>query len=139
MAINVVATDGDASSAGPGMITLGNGSATYGVALPLDAANMAPTDVEILVGPDPGIVMGDPGNFGGFWPEGYTVELRNPATGEWVLLGDLSERSRFEVDDPATAVSSTGRIEVRVSGTLNPNFGTPSVFVSARVTGVIDE
>lgn len=139
MAINVIATDGDASSAGPGMVSLGSGSATFGVALPLDAANLAPTEVEILVGPDPSIVMGDPGSFGGFWPEGYTVELRQPGTDEWVLLGDLSERSSFDVDDPATALSSTGRIEVRISGTLNQNFGAPSVFVSARVSGVIDE
>jgi hypothetical protein len=42
------------------------------------------------------------------------------------------------VSDPASAVSATGRIEVRVSGTLDASFGTPNVFISAAVTGTID-
>ena len=57
------------------------------------------------------------------------------------MLGDLSERSTFEIDDPSTAISPTGRIEVRITGAeeIDPNFGQASVFVSAEVRGVIGE
>jgi len=138
MAITVVGTEGDANSGGPGMVMLGDGSVTYGIGLPLEAAGLAATEVEIVVGPDPSFVLTDQGGFGGF-PEGYTVEVRKPGTDEWVLVGDLSQRSRFEIDDPSGALSPTGRIEVRITGRLDPNFGQPSVFVSAQVTGVIGE
>ncbi|MBA2263271.1 MAG: hypothetical protein H0W10_01240 [Chloroflexi bacterium] len=140
MAITVVGTEGDAVSGGPGMVMLGDGSVTYGIGLPLEAAGLAATDVEIVVGPDPSFVLTDQGGFGGFLPQGYTVEVRRPGTDEWVLVGDLNQRSRFEIDDPSTAITPTGRIEVRVTGRLDPNFGQPpSVFVSAQVTGVIGE
>jgi hypothetical protein len=36
-------------------------------------------------------------------------------------------------------LSPTGRIEVRITGQLDPNFGQPSVFASAQVSGVIGE
>ena len=54
------------------------------------------------------------------------------------LLGDLSEGSTFEVENPASALGPTGLIEVRVSGRTDPNFGQSGVFVSAEVEGVID-
>jgi hypothetical protein len=122
------------------MIILGEGSVVYSVALPLEAADMAPTSLEILVGPDPSMVLGDQGGFGGFWPVGFTVEVRHPTSGEWTMLGDLSETSRFDIADPATAMSETGRIMVRITGVAaNPQFGQQGVFVSAEVSGVIDE
>ncbi len=140
MAVAVLATEGDASSGGPGMMILGEGSVTYSVALPLEASDMAVAELEILVGPDPSIVLGDQGGFGGFWPEGFTLEVRDPATGAWTMLGDISRQTRFEIDDPASAMSGTGRIEVRVTGIeAGANFGQPGVFVSARATGVIGE
>ncbi|MBA2264752.1 MAG: hypothetical protein H0W17_00010 [Chloroflexi bacterium] len=140
MGVAVLSTEGDTSSGGPGMVVLGEGSVTYSIALPLDATDMAVSELEILVGPDPSIVFGEQGGFGGFWPEGVTLEVRNPASGEWALVGDLSERSTFDIDDPDTAMSDTGRIEVRITGVEpDPNFGEASVFVSARATGVISE
>ncbi|MGH2418138.1 MAG: hypothetical protein ACRDFY_07370, partial [Candidatus Limnocylindria bacterium] len=141
MAVAILATDGDANNGGPGMVMLGNGSVTYSIALPLEATDMTVSELSLLVGPDPSMVIGDQGGgFGGFWPQGFTLEVRDPQSGEWTVLGDLNERSRWEIDEPATAISSTGRIEVRVTGTeVDPNFGQGSVFVSAEATGVIGE
>ena len=140
MGVTVLETDGDTTNSGPGMVTLGEGSATYGIALPLEATDMAVSELEILVGPDPSMVLGDQGGFGGFWPPGFTIEVRHPTSGAWTLLGDISERSRFEIDDPGTAISRTGRIEVRLTGVgQNQDFGQASVFVSARASGVIGE
>jgi hypothetical protein len=120
---------------------LGEGSATFSVALPLEATDMAVAELEILVGPDPSMVLQDQGGFGGgFWPEGFTLEVRNPGSGEWATIGDISQRTRFEIEDPATAISESGRIEARITGVEgNANFGQTGVFVSARAEGVIGE
>lgn len=140
MTTAIIGTDGDAGSGGPGMVMLGNGSAIFSVALPLEATGMEVTELDILTGPDPGMVLQDQGGFGGFWPQGFTLEVRDPTSGEWTMLGDLNERSRWEIDDPSTAMGDSGRIEVRVSGSnIDPNFGQASVFVSAQVTGTIAE
>jgi len=113
---------------------------TYSIALPLEATDMRVSDLAILVGPDPSMVFGDQAGFGAFWPAGFTLEVRDPSTGEWKLVGDISQESRFEIDDPGSAMSETGRIEVRITGTeVDPNFGQPAVFVSATATGVIGE
>jgi hypothetical protein len=84
-------------------------------------------------------MLGQPGDFGGFWPDGFTVEVRDATTGEWTMVGELANGSSFDIDDPSTALSSTGLIEVRVSGESDPNFGQSGVFVSAEVRGVIDQ
>jgi len=140
MSIAVIASDGDASSGGPGMMMIGEGSVTFGVTLPLEASGMAVSELTVIVGPDPHMVFNEQGGFGGFWPAGFTAEIRDPQTGEWSPLGDISQDSSFKIDDPATAISSGGRIEVRISGgQIDPNFGQASVFVSAEVTGVIGE
>lgn len=140
MVVSVVERTGDAGDAGPGMMMISDGSATFGIALPLEASGMEVTELEILAGPDPGMVIGEGGGFGGMWPPGFTIELRDPQTGEWGPLGDLSQESRYEIDDPSTAIDEAGRIEVRVTAEgINPNFGANTVFVSARVTGVIGE
>ncbi len=140
MAVAVLETEGDASSGGPGMVILGDGSVTYSIALPLEATDMAVSELEILVGPDPSMVLMEQGGFGAFWPEGYTLEVREPSTGVWTTVGDLSQRSTFEIEDPASAISPTGRIEVRITGVeADPNFGQASIFVSARAAGVIGE
>jgi hypothetical protein len=140
MSVAVLSTEGDATNGGPGTMILGDGSVTYSIALPLEATDMAVTELEILVGPDPSMVLGNQGGFGGFWPEGFTLEVRDPTSDAWTLLGDISQRSSFEIDDPGTAISATGRIEVRITGVeQNPNFGQSSVFVSARAAGVIGE
>ena len=140
MGVAVLSTEGGASSAGPGTVLLGDGSATYSIALPLEAADMTVSELEILVGTDPSMVLGDQGQVAGMWPEGFTVEVLDPTSGAWNLLGDLSRQTTFEIDDPSTAISQGGRIEVRVSGVeQDPNFGQMSVFVSARAAGVIGE
>jgi len=140
MSVAVLETEGNTSNGGPGVILIGEGSATYSIALPLEATDMAVSDLDIVVGPDPSMVIGDQGGFGGFWPEGFTLEVRDPSSGNWVLVGDISERSRFEIEDPGIAISDSGRIEVRITGVeQDPNFGQPGVFVSARAAGVIGE
>jgi hypothetical protein len=133
-----VQPDGEVDVVGPGTAAILSGSATFGITLPLEASGMAVSELEIIVGPDPSTVSQDPGTFGGFWPAGFVVELLDPATGAWTLLGDLAEGNRFDIADPATVIGTTGRIEVRVSADEpDPNFGQPSVFVSARAEGVI--
>ncbi len=86
-------------------------------------------------------MLQDQGGFGGgFWPPGYHPRGPRPGRAANGPLGDISRAARFEVDDPTTAVSDSGRIEVRVTGVAaDPNFGQAGVFVSARVTGVIGE
>lgn len=140
MSVSVIATEGDANSGGPGMMFVGDGSVTYSVTLPLEVSDIEVSELTIIVGPDPGMVFSDQGGFGGFWPVGFTAEVRNPQTGEWLQLGDISQDATFEIDDPATAMSAGGRIEVRITGgQVDPNFGQASVFVSADVRGVIGE
>jgi hypothetical protein len=140
MSVAVLSTEGDASSGGPGTVLLGDGTVTYSVALPLDATGMDVSELEILVGPDPSMVLGDQGQFGGFWPEGFTLEVRDPVSGTWSVLGDISQQSAFEIDDPGSAISDTGRIELRITGVeQDANFGQATVFVSARAAGVIGE
>lgn len=135
-----VTTEGDATINGPATASLVSGSATFGISLPVTASGIAVTAVEIVVGPDVSSALQDPGGFGGFWPPGYLVELRHPASGEWSVLGDLAEGHLFRIDDPASAISDTGLIEVRISvEQADPNFGQPGVFASATVTGVIGE
>jgi hypothetical protein len=99
---------------------------------------MEVTAIELIAGTDPGMAIMDGGGFPGMWPPGYSVEIRDAATGEWTVIGDLSAGNRFEIEDPSSAISASGRIDVRVTaGAPDPNFGDPSVFVTASVEGVI--
>jgi hypothetical protein len=142
MSVIVRDLEGDASAAGMGgLVAMTEGAATFDIALPLEASGMAADQVDIIIGSDLSMVL-DPRDFGGggFWADGFSAELRNPATGEWTPLGDLSQRTRFTIDDPAAAISPAGRIEVRVRAEgANPNFGPTTVVVSAEVSGVIGE
>jgi hypothetical protein len=86
------------------------------------------------------MLIGDSGDFGGAWPAGAIIELRDARSGEWTVLGDLADASRFSVDDPEAAIGPNGRIEVRVrADELDPNIGENSVIISARVEGVVGE
>jgi hypothetical protein len=139
MGVEVLATDGQADPGGAGTMLLDEGSATWSIALPLEAAGIVANEVEIIVGPDPSSVFGDPGGFGGFWPNGFIVEVQDPTSGEWAELGDLGVANRFTIDDPSTALSGTGRIVVRVTGVpTNPDFGQGGVYPSAQVSGVLE-
>jgi hypothetical protein len=139
MSVTMTDTEGDVAGGFEfGSVIINDGSATFSIGLPLEASGLEPTSVEILVGPDPSVVLGNPGDFGGFWPDGFTLEVRDTATGAWTMLGDLNNGGSFDIDDPASALGPTGLIEVRVSGQTDPNFGQSGVFVSATVRGVID-
>jgi hypothetical protein len=139
MGVEVIATEGQADPGGAGSMLLGEGSATWSIALPLEAARIVASEVEIIIGPDPGSVFSDPGGFGGFWPPGFIVEVQDPTSGEWAELGDLSVANRFTIEDPSTALSDTGRIIVRVTGVpANPEFGQGGVYPSAQVSGVLE-
>ena len=136
-----VATDGGAALLDSATVALGGAagaSAIFGISLPLEASDMEVTAIELIAGTDPSMAIMDGGGFPGAWPEGYSVEVRDPRTGDWSVVGDLSAGNRIELDDPAGALSAAGRIDVRVTaGAPDPNFGDPGVFVTARVEGVI--
>ena len=136
-----VATDGGATLLDSAMVALGReagANAIFSISLPLEASEMEVTELELIAGTDPGQAIMDGGAFPGMWPPGYTIEIRDPRTGEWEVVGDLSTNNRFDIEDPSGAVSAAGRIDVRVTaGAPDPNFGDPSVFVTARVAGVI--
>jgi hypothetical protein len=136
-----VATDGGARLIDTATVALGGESganAVFSISLPLEASEMDVTALELIVGTEPGMAIIDEGVFPGLWPPGYSVEVRDPRTGDWTVVGDLSAGNRIDIDDPSAAVSAAGRIDVRVTaGEPDPNFGDPSVFVSARVEGVI--
>jgi hypothetical protein len=135
-----VATEGDVTHAGPGAVSVIQGSATWGLSLPLTASDLTVTGLDIVFGPDAVSAIQDPGAFANWWPEGYVVELRDAESGEWMPLGDLGAQHQYTVENPASAVSSTGRIEVRlrVDESIDGNNAQPSVFASAQVTGVLD-
>ncbi|MGZ8562453.1 MAG: DUF7408 domain-containing protein [Candidatus Limnocylindria bacterium] len=136
-----VATDGGATLLDSATVALGGeagANAVFSISLPLEASGIEVSAIELIAGTDPGMAIMDEGAFPGLWPPGYSVEVRNPMTGDWTVVGDLSAGNRIEIDDPSTAISAAGRIDVRITaGTPNPNFGDPSVFVTARVEGVI--
>jgi hypothetical protein len=136
----IVSTDGEASVQQPGFVSLGNGEVVFSLGLPLEAARLAPTKVTLLTAPDPSIILGNQGNPGIFLPPGFKLSVRDPGSGEWVLLGDLAQASEFVIDDPSTVLDSGGTIEVRVSGAgIDASFGQTTIFVGARVEGVISE
>jgi hypothetical protein len=138
LSVRVLSSEGDVSTGEPGFITMGAGEVVFGIALPLEAADLAPTSVRIVAGSDPGMVFSDPGGFGGFLPPGYVMSVRDVTTGAWIELGDLSQQSTFEIDDPASVLNQAGRIEVRVvADAVDQNFGQTGIFVSATVEGVV--
>lgn len=138
MAISVLSSDGNVTIE-PGWVSLGDGEVVFGISLPLEAAGLEASSVRIVTGGDPSMVFMDQNaGFGGFMPAGYTLSVRDPRSGEWVELGDLSQQSTYEIDDPASVLSGSGRIEARVVGRqIDPSFGSPSIFVGASVTGVL--
>jgi hypothetical protein len=59
MAVSVLATDGVANNGGPGTVMLGEGSVVYSIALPLEATDMRVSELSLIVGPDPSMVLTD--------------------------------------------------------------------------------
>ena len=136
MAISVISSEGDASTGGPGNVFLNSGSVTWTLALPLEAAGLEPTAVDIVVGTDPGMFLQNEGGFMGMWPPGITLEVRDPRTGAWMPVGDIAEGTHFEVD-PEAALTDAGRIDVRVTSEADPAWGGTNLLLSAQVEGVI--
>ena len=140
MSVAVTEVEGNASVVGSAMASVTDGTATFTIGLPLEATGMEVTELELVAGPDPAAALNEQGGFGGFWREGTLVELRDPETGDWSALGDLSESSVIEIDDAAAAFGDTGLLTVRVSGQpADVEFGDTPVFLTARASGVIDE
>lgn len=139
MSTSLISSEGDVTSFDPGSVLVGDGVATFAIALPLEAINLEADRAAIFVGMDASVMMpGNAGFGGGMWPQGYTLEVRNPVSGEWHLLGDLSQAGVFDVD-PADAIGPSGIIEVRVTGVgPDPNQGQAGVFVTAEVHGTLD-
>jgi len=138
MSTEVLATEGQASQNQPGAVTLANGEVTLRIGLPLEATGLQPTKVTVVVGTDPSTIFFDQENMGVFLPKGYRVAVYDTVAGEWLDLGDLSVRSRFDVEDPTRVLDGAGRLLVKVTGTGVPaDVGQMSIFAGARVSGVI--
>ena len=140
MTTTVVAHDGDAV-AELGGATLGSGSVDFGLALPLEVAELQPTRIDLLLGSDIGMVLGGDqfggGGGAGFFPPGFRVAVRDTTDGSWVDVGEAAERLTFDLPDPARFVDPTGQIYVRVArdadATLSGDRWT--FFVGTRVEG----
>lgn len=136
----IVSTTGQASVQQPGFVSIGNGEVVFSLGLPLEASSLAPTKITLRTAPDPGVILGNQGDAGVFLPPGYKVSVRNASSGEWVALGDLSQASSFQIDDPASVLDADGTIEVRISGSgVDASLGQTNIFVGAQVEGVVAE
>jgi hypothetical protein len=138
MSTEIVSTAGDASQNQPGYVTLANGEVTFRMSLPLEATGLVPTKVTIVSAGDPTAILLDQQNVGAFLPAGFRIAVYDTAHADWVDLGDLSQRSRFDVPDPGHVLDPAGRILVRITGSGAPKgFGQVGVFAGAHVTGVL--
>ena len=138
MSTEIVSTAGDASQNQPGYVTLANGEVTFRMSLPLEATGLVPTKVTIVSAGDPAAILLDQQNVGAFLPAGFRIAVFDVAHADWVDLGDLSQRSRFDVPDAAQVLDPAGRVLVRVTGSGVPkDFGQVGVFAGALVTGVL--
>jgi hypothetical protein len=140
MSVQVLSTEGDASVSDPAFVSIGQGEVVFAVSVPLEMAELQPSALAIVAGPDPSMVLQDQGAFGGFFPQGFVLSVRDAETGEWRELGDLSQAASWDVDDPASVMDQTGRIEVRVVGSgIDANFGQTGVWVSAEMSGELPQ
>ena len=134
----VIDTAGEASANQPGFVTLANGEVTFRLSLPLEANGLLPSKVTLIAAGDLGTILFDQQNVGAFLPNGYRMAAYDTRAGEWIDLGDLSQRSRFDVPDAASVIDGAGRILVRITGSNVPkDFGQVSVYAGASVTGAI--
>lgn len=134
----IVSTAGEATQTQPGSIAIANGEVTFRMGLPLEAAAVQPSKVTIILANEASTIFYDQENFGAFLPSGFRVAVYDVVAADWVDLGDLSERSRFDVADPSRVLDPAGRILVKVTGSGIPAaLGQVSVFAGARVAGVM--
>lgn len=140
LGIEVVETVGDASQNEPGFVTLANGEVTFRVSLPLEASGLVPSRVTIIAANDASTLFFDQQNVGTLLPDGFRLAVYDAVDGDWLDLGDLSEQTRFDVDEPTHVLDHAGRILVRISGTGVPNdIGQVGVFAGASLSGVISQ
>ncbi|MEO8638741.1 MAG: hypothetical protein ABI458_02355 [Chloroflexota bacterium] len=138
LSTEVLATDGEASQTAPGSVTLGNGEVTFRIGLPLEATGLMPSAITVIAASDAATVFYDQENVGAFLVDGFRVAVYDMVAAEWVDLGDLSLGSRFEVSDPTRVLDSSGRLQLKITGSgVPPAAGQFPVFVGARVTGVV--
>jgi hypothetical protein len=138
MTTEIVSTAGDAAQNQPGYVTLGNGEVTFRMSLPLEATGLVPTKVTIVSAGDPTSILFDQQNVGAFLPAGFRMTVYDIVQADWVDLGDLSQRSRFDVPDVSHVLDRSGRILVRITGSGVPKeSGQVGVFAGAQVTGVL--
>jgi hypothetical protein len=135
----ILSTAGEASQVQPGLINIANGEVTFRLGLPLEAAAaLQPSKVTIILAGDASTIFYDQENVGAFLPSGYRVAVYDVVAADWVDLGDLSERSRFDVADASRVLDPAGRILVKVTGSGIPAaLGQVPVFAGARVAGVM--
>ena len=132
----LVSTDGDASANDGESVFIGNGTGTFSISLPLEAFGLEISGITIVGGNDPSMLSTQMGNMPGMFPAGYQVEIQDVASGEWMQLGDLSQTTQFNVEDPASVLDAGGRMTVRVVGAqIDPSFGQMPIWLSAAVQG----
>ena len=91
-----------------------------------------------MVAGDAGTIFYDQENVGAFLPSGFRIAVYDVTAADWVDLGDLSQRSRFAVEDASRVLDGSGRILVKITASGIPAaMGQVSVFVGARVAGVV--
>jgi hypothetical protein len=134
----VLETVGDASQVEPGYVTLSNGEVTFRISLPLEASGLVPSRVTIIGGNDAGTIFWDQQNVDTRLPDGFRIAVYDAVATDWIDLGDLAARTRFDVPEPTRVLDSAGRILIRISASgVPPEFGQPNVFAGASIAGVI--
>lgn len=132
----VVASEGQVDRPDPASVVIGAGSATFELALPLDLADLKPTEITLWVAGDPGTALMEQGVGGGMFPRGYLLEVLDPASGTWTSLGDLATNNRFAVPDPARHLDPDGVVTARVIGDADAaDGGRFSIYVAASMKG----
>jgi hypothetical protein len=138
MATEVVSTAGEASESEPGYVSLANGEVVFQVSLPLEANGLAPSRVTLIATNDASAILFNQGNVQSLLPSGFRMSVFDVVTQDWLDVGDLSKRGRFDLESPASVMDSAGRILVRITGSGVPSeFGQMPVYAGAAVEGVI--
>ena len=134
----VLAIAGEASQNQPGTVSIANGEVTFRMGLPLEATTLELSKMTIVVASEASTIYYDQENLGAFMPDGFRIAIYDVAAADWVDLGDLSERSRFDVTDAARVLDSAGRILIKITGSGIPAaLGQVQVFAGARISGVV--